>query len=248
MDRWQLCHLAISLVLPLRPGEATGLLIGDVDWERGRLEIGPRLGGTGFTKGRTSFQLPFPAELRPLLEVCAAGRTEEPLLRDRRAFEGRRKVAAVASPEEIGGDLLAAGRRGQAGRCGDRAGPEGGLLNALRELDGVSEDQLGQEFRRAAESAGLGGVSVGALRNAVTIPMGRCRMAVLELCYLTSHSTTDVSNDYVSLDIDVAMRVYFDAARPLLEAITRRGDEDHVVNRLDPYSTRTYVENVARRT
>ena len=33
-DRWQLCHLALSLVLPLRPEEACGLLVTEVDFER----------------------------------------------------------------------------------------------------------------------------------------------------------------------------------------------------------------------
>jgi hypothetical protein len=48
MDRWQLCQFALSLVLPLRPDEAEGLLVSDVDFERGWLTFGTRIGGGDF--------------------------------------------------------------------------------------------------------------------------------------------------------------------------------------------------------
>jgi hypothetical protein len=54
MDRWQLSQLATSLVLPLRPGEAAGLLIGDVNFDKGWLEFGEHLKDVNFTKGKTS--------------------------------------------------------------------------------------------------------------------------------------------------------------------------------------------------
>jgi hypothetical protein len=44
---------------------AAGLLVGDVDFEKCWLVIGIRLAGDDFTKGGTSFKLPFPEELIP---------------------------------------------------------------------------------------------------------------------------------------------------------------------------------------
>lgn len=40
MDCWQLCHLVFSVVLPLRPEEAAGLLISDVNFAESWLELG----------------------------------------------------------------------------------------------------------------------------------------------------------------------------------------------------------------
>jgi hypothetical protein len=66
MDRWQLCQLSLLLTLPLRPEEAAGLLVTDVNWANGWLAFGTRLGGADFNKGRQDFVLPFPDELRSL--------------------------------------------------------------------------------------------------------------------------------------------------------------------------------------
>ncbi len=85
MDRWQFCHLGLSLVLPLRPDEAAGLIVADVNFEKGWLEFGEHFKDANFTKGRTAFKLPFPEELRPLLRACIGGRAEGPLLRGRTA-------------------------------------------------------------------------------------------------------------------------------------------------------------------
>src|SRR5262249_10148966 len=51
MDRWQLTHLAFSLVLPMRPDEATGLVISNVNLERARFEFGHRHSDYNFTQG-----------------------------------------------------------------------------------------------------------------------------------------------------------------------------------------------------
>ena len=89
MDAWQLCYLAPSFVLPMRPDEATGLLITDVDFRRRRLRFGTRFGGRDFNKGRRSFEVPFPPELDRLFNGCMQGRTRRAALRRRAVFEGR---------------------------------------------------------------------------------------------------------------------------------------------------------------
>ena len=83
MDRWQLYHLALSMVLPLRPDEAAGLLVSDVHFTESWLEFGTRLGGADFcTKGRQSFKLPFPRkEAATDSDTCISGRVAGPLLR-----------------------------------------------------------------------------------------------------------------------------------------------------------------------
>ena len=43
MDTWQLCQLSLSMILPLRPDEAAGLVISDMNIEKGWLEFGERL-------------------------------------------------------------------------------------------------------------------------------------------------------------------------------------------------------------
>ena len=86
MDRWQLCHLVFSLVLPLRPDEAAGLLVSDVNFNNGWLEFGHTFTDCNFTKAATVFRLPFPEELVSILQACIGGRPEGPLLRRRSAF------------------------------------------------------------------------------------------------------------------------------------------------------------------
>jgi len=223
MDRWQLCHLACSVVLPLRPEEATGLLVSDVDFAQGWLAIGTRLEGADFTKGRTSFKLPFPDELQPLLRACIQERREGPLLRSRKVFEGRSPALSLSSLAELTQlyqqklsrlpphSILAEQDRKQVFR------------SLLRELGGVSEDQLARECRTLLGQMGLGnGVSLYTLRSSVTTSMERAKLPFLELRYLTSHTVNDILNQYVSLDPVSAMRSYYESIRELLDALKRQ--------------------------
>lgn len=55
MDTWQLLHLSILTVLPLRFEDVAGALISDIDLERQTLRLGSRFGGSDFRRaGRTS--------------------------------------------------------------------------------------------------------------------------------------------------------------------------------------------------
>src|SRR5436190_1048901 len=99
MGLWQFCQLALSVALPLRPDEAAGLLVGDVDFEKGWLGFGERFTDCNFTKSRTAFKVPFPDELRPVLLACVGGRAEGPLLRSRKAFG--RAAQAFSSAEQL---------------------------------------------------------------------------------------------------------------------------------------------------
>ena len=222
MDRWQLCHLGPSLVLPMRPGEAAGLLIADANFERGWLEFGHRLGDVNFTKGQVGFVIPFPDELRPALRACVAGRAEGPLLRGRRAFEAGSQ-AGVASLDELRRryeEMPLGQRRHSAQSAHDRKRP---FRRLLRGLGGVSEDELSKEFKRLLARLGVGnGATFYALRGSVTTALKAANLPHLEMRYLTSHSTGDILNEYATLDPVGAMRRYFDTIRPLLAAIADR--------------------------
>ena len=223
MDRWQLLHLSLSIVLPLRPEEAAGLLISDVAFDKGWLEIGTRLAGGDFTKARTSFKLPFPDEMRPLLRACIGGRGEGPLLRSRKALAGRGRHRGVASFEELARLFQEGLAKEPHGRVQTEQDRKQVFRRLLRRLGGVSEDQLAAECKELLKKAGVGtGVSLYTLRSSVTTAMKQAKLPHLELRYLTSHTTSDILNEYVSLDPVGAMGQYFAAIRPLLEAITQK--------------------------
>jgi integrase len=223
MDGWQLCHLALQLVLPLRPGEAAGLLISDVDFNKRLLRFGTRLGGADFTKGRQGFVVPFPEELCPILRACIDRRPEGVLLRSRRAFEHpSQKMAGVMTFDDIErlyGNELARSVRGKVESEQDRKAT---FRRLLVKLGGVSVDTLHSEFKKVFCAAALTGLRPYDLRGSVTTTMHRAGVRELELRYMTGHTTGDILNEYVQLDPSGAIRPYFELIQPLLSIIAER--------------------------
>jgi len=223
MDAWQLCQMALSIVLPMRPDEAAGLLIADVDSDQGWLKFGANLPDINFTKERLAFKLPFPPEVRPLLSRCIGGRAEGPLLRSRKSFncthDADTPVANLA-------ELLARFhlRLLQQPPGAVQADHDRKLLfrHVLRELGGVSENAMEKAFREVLAASGVpGSLTLYTLRSSVTTTMKQdAKLDLLELRYLTSHSTSDILHHYTPLDIKGAMGRYFAVIQPLLEAIT----------------------------
>ncbi len=223
MDRWQLCHLAPSLVLPLRPEEATGLLIGDVDFEKGWLEIGTRFGGGDFTKSRTSFKLPFPEELRPILRACIGGRAEGPLLSSRRTFESSRRARPIADLAQLAQLFERNLLQAPPGSIQAEQDRKQVFRRLLMELGGASPDRMATEFKRLLAAIGISdGATFYTLRSSVTTAMKDADLPHLEMRYLTSHTTDDILNQYAALDPVRAMSRYFDTIRPILDAIRER--------------------------
>jgi hypothetical protein len=226
MDAWQLCTLLPSMTLPMRPDEATGLLIDDVDFGNAELLFGANLSGVNFTKKKVAFRLPFPVELRPVLRAAVGGRTGGPLLRTRRAIAtvAPPGIASIADLKTRFDQQVLAARSGTVQTDHDRK-----LLfrRLLRELGGVTEDAMNREFKSLLAAAGVGtGATLYTLRSSVTTTMSTgAKLAHLELTYLTSHSTRDILTRYTSLDVHGEMRKYFDHIRPLLEAVDRRCGE-----------------------
>jgi integrase len=225
MDIWQLCHLCLSLVLPLRPDEAVGLLVSDVDFEKRHLEFGHRFQDCNFTKAKTAFVLPFPDELCCLLRICIGDRAEGPLLRSRRAFERRHRADEIESTAHLR-DLFQAAMLRQQGAVQTEQDRKLLFRRLLRNLGGTSEDGLAMELKKLLTLTGVSnGATLYTLRGSVTTAMHRARVPHLELRYLTGHAVNDILYDYVSLDATGGMQSYFQEIRPLLYAIQSRANE-----------------------
>jgi hypothetical protein len=200
-------------------------LVSDVDFDRNWLEIGTRMDGADFTKGRTSFRLPFPPALRPILVACIDGRAEGPLLRSRRSFGGESRFPAVASLRELEQRFAERLAEAPAETVANENDRKQLFRQLLVDLGGISANQLGKEFKRVVERVGLNDNSIKDLRSSVSSDLMRSGIGLLDLRYITSHSTSDILNEYVTLDPVGAMGEYFATIRPLLEAIEARSRE-----------------------
>ena len=236
MDAWQLCHLALSMVLPLRPGEAVGLLVSEVDFDKGWLTIGTRLDGADFTKGKTSYKLPFPKEFDRLLNACIAGRAQGPLLRCRKDFSAQANRSTI-EPDQLlplYRAKLAKARPDEIQSEQDRKR----LFRALlRDLGGVTENVLAKEFDKIVARVGLNTkVKFYDLRHATTKGLKDAKIPHLDLLYLTAHTTSSILNDYTPVNPVRSMQEYFATIRPLLVAIDDRATALGFSQR-DPKST-----------
>lgn len=228
MDRWQLSHFALSMVLPLRPEDLTGLLVSEIDFQHCVLRFGTRLGGRDFNKGRQTFTSPFPECLAPLLRECVGDRFDGPMLRRRAVWDGRKSAKwEVLSTNDIldrfDEALLSAPRNEiQAPQDNKR------LFRAvLRDLGGISEDGLTKEFRPLHKQIGLPDwVRFYDLRASCNTDMDRSHVSHLVQRYVTGHQTRDILDEYVSLEhASDQMAKYFDFTKPLLAAIEERAQE-----------------------
>ncbi len=221
MNARQLCRLAISMILPLRPEEVCGLLLSDVDLSKSWVEVGTRFSGGDHSKGRTSFKVPYPAELMPILVQCIGDRNEGPLLCSPAATPSQ--LQQPKSRDEIQrlfNARLATIEPSEVQNENDRKAVFRALL---QDLGGLSPKQLGREFKRLARSIGITACLKDA-RHGVATAMERSGMDLLHLRYLTSHSTNDIMNAYVVLDPTSAMQKYFATIKPLLSALSKRAE------------------------
>jgi len=234
MDAWELSQLVLSLVLPLRPEDYSGLLVTDVDFANGFLRFGTRLGGRDFNKGRQSFICPFPEAIAPLLRVCVSGRPAGPLLRRRSVWEGSKPKLIPSSPDnliQIFEETLStlSPYDVQSDQDTKRV-----FRRMLLDMGGVSEDGLAKVFKALLSKAGLSSsLKFYDLRSSCTTELERSGVSHLVQRYVTGHTTKDILNDYVSLDPSGEMKKYFHKIQPLLTAITGRAKE----LRLTPMTT-----------
>jgi integrase len=226
MDAWQLCQLAWSLVLPLRPDEAAGLLITDVNTEKGWLEFGYRFADFNFTKEKTTFVLPYPPEFVPILGACIQARGAGPLLRSRRAF-GKPTQDESITDDDLLQSYEAAVQEAGTGMVQAEHDRKQVFRRVLKERwGGVSEDRLAFEFKQLVQKVtGRANVKFYDLRHAATQGMKDAKLPHLELRYLTGHKCDDILNVYTSVQPVEAMMQYFATIRPLIDAIVARSSE-----------------------
>lgn len=227
MDRWQLVHFAISLVLPLRPEDYAGLVISDVDFDQRMLRFGTRFGGHDFNKGRQSFSIPFPVELLPFLQCSRGERVEGPLLQRRAIWEGRSRPKLVLEKDQDIRSLVDA--RISTAPPGELQAEQDGKLivrRLLRDLGGASGDELAKEYKELLAMVGAAPeVRFYDLRASCNTEMDRCRVSHFVQRYVTGHTSRDIMLEYVSLDLHAEMQKYFEFLRPLLAAMHQRAGE-----------------------
>jgi hypothetical protein len=230
LDRWQLCHLGLLCVLPPRPDEFAGILVGDVDFQARRIGFGTRLGGNDFNKGRQSFVVPFPIEIEPLLHSLVGGRTEGPLLRNKGEF-ARPDRSKFGDMAELGHDfdVYLSGRGAEVHSEQDRKMAFRAFL-AIR--GGISPDRLAKEFKSVVKGLSAGSaLKLYDLRHGVIDAMKNSGMPHLDLTYLTSHATNDILNEYSSVDVEKSMGMYFASIPALLGSIATRAAELGIVEK-----------------
>ena len=228
MDRWQLCHLAMALVLPLRPEDFSGLLISEVKFTDCTLSFGRRLSGWDFNKGQQTFNVPYPPELDSLLRICAGDRPDGPLLRQRTIFEGRRQPKiTINSTEEIrdrSNGTLAVAKPGEieAAQDGKRL-----FRRLLRDMGGVSPDSLAKEFRLLlTQLESPDRARFYELRGSVNTDLNTAGVSHLFQLYVTGHAVDgEILSRYVSLQLVAEMQKYFQYVQPLLVSIRERSAE-----------------------
>ena len=227
MDVWQLSHLALPLVLPMRPEDSAGLLVDEIDYARQLLRFGTRFEGRDFNKGRQSLACPYPQQLTPFLRFSQAGRQAGPLLRARSIFEGQRQAPVeVHTTADIAVHINNAISLAPHERRKTLQDQKVIVRRALREFGGVTTDELAKEFKQVMGNAGQEQVDrFYDLRGSINTELDRAGVSTLVQKYVTGHALTDILNEYVSLDPATEMQKYFDRLGPLFYAMHERAQQ-----------------------
>jgi integrase len=232
LDCWQLATIGLMMLLPLRPEELEGILIGDVDFRDRTICIRERLDGADFGKTHQSVYYPFPEKLVPILVNCIGDRQEGPLLQRRAVYEYCEPVPGVADREhleqEVRDAILAAGSKAVTALDRKKL-----VRKYFRSIGGLEPNSLAREFKDIIPSMGVRARFYD-LRHDVTADMRRCGIQELEMHYLTSHSTNDILNECVGLEPDVEMNKWFEKAGGLIDVVRARAESLECVDYRDP--------------
>ncbi|MGZ0174586.1 MAG: phage integrase SAM-like domain-containing protein [Planctomycetales bacterium] len=222
-DAWELCQLGFSMVLPLRPDEANGLLVSDVDFEHRRLKFRTRLGGRDFNKGKQQFTIPLPKELLMLAKHCIGNRQAGPLLQDRKHFGRNESPATYPMNNDELMAMLEDFVEEKKPNLTCPADWKKAFRQLLRTLGGVSPNMLSNAFRKTADRSGIATeVKFYDTRASVTTEIEHSDISHLVQRYVTGHTTSDIMNEYVSLDPEREMQKYWSHIAKLLETIRDR--------------------------
>lgn len=232
-DPYQLVHVVPRFVLPSRPEEICGLLISEIDFQQQTLWFGTRFDEGDWTKCRTSFHLPYPPQLQPLLLATVGNRGEGPVFRKRAVFERRAEPRiSVNRPGDLEREV------GEAVRNAPRDEPVGPndskpiCRRIIQDAGGVAPKELAEEFARMKMYAGVDtDAPFYNLRHAITTEYDRLGIPQNIKKYVTDHPLTDILDEYTSLDLEQVTRhlqEHWAFAAELLETIAERADQLHV--------------------
>jgi len=218
MDEWQLCNVAILLVIPTRFEDVAGALISDFDFDRRAWRIGTRFGGSDFTKGRTTVVMPLPGILTQLLALNALGREDGAMFLKRRSNQGVKSSTKAEIEEAVNRKII---------NCDDESaataqGRKKLCRQVISNMGAVSTDEIARNLRRLFGKVGIIGVRPYEVRHAVTTDMHEAGLSHLASRYLTLHAANDILNEYTSLDVSHEMSKYVAHISPLLDAIELR--------------------------
>jgi hypothetical protein len=100
------------------------------------------------------------------------------------------------------------------------------VRSAIRDMGGVSKDELRQEFLAVARKLWpYDKARFYDLRGSINTDMNVAGVSVFVQKYVTGHSTRDILMEYVSLDPANEMKKYFELIEPLLGAFATRAEE-----------------------
>lgn len=226
-DKFQLSHVVPRFVLPVRPAELAGLLIPEMDIEDRVLRLRTRFKGRDWTKSKTSFSVPFPCELLPLIVAAVAGRTDGPVFRARRFFDGSKKPKTRIADS---GDMDTIVERTLAKAASSIDGPADTkpiVRKALVRAGGITTDELAREFKKLRRAAGVeSSESSYKLRSSVLTDMTASGVSKIVQEYLAGHALRGTLDEYYIVrtleDIATQMERYWEYARDLLDAIQER--------------------------
>ena len=238
MDLWELTHLSALLILPLRHDDHSGVLVSDVNWTSKTLSIGTRFGGSDFTKAHVSYSIPLHPLLLQLWSICADQRPDgilfrtpkscrKPTAKDRTKFSSRREV------EECVATALQSCNADDVQTEYDRKRV---IRKYFTTIGGMSPSDVGRALTRLFNRAGLpDGNYPYQLKGSTSQSMRESGMPHFELRYFTGHTTADIMNEYVGLEHEKHMAVYYESITALLDVIRDRAkwlglsldDHDH---------------------
>ena len=227
MDPWQLLHLSLLIILPIRPEDVSGALISDLEENGETLRLGTRLGGSDFNKGRVTVLMPLPTILQRLFQSCASGRTEQPLFRSRVRYERDQKHRRlVCSQQTISACFEDELRNAPKDEIQSERDRKRVFRQMLRKIGGITKNEIGKNLAKLLRQIGLPErIRPYDLRHSITPDMHRAEIQHLEMRYLTLHRIDDILNCYTGLEPKREMAKYYKLISPLLDAIEFRAKE-----------------------
>jgi hypothetical protein len=228
MDWWQLATLSWSFVLPQRPDEITGILIGDVNIQSREIIFGNRWGGDDYNKARAAFRICYPQQFDVLAKWLMGNRTAGPLLLRRTICEGRRQSRyRVKTPEEISSLFDKKIAKAPTDQVQNEQDRKRLFRSLLLELGGATGDDLGKEFQDLLHATG---VQVSArfyeTRSATITDLRHAQVSEILRRYICGRVLgRDSHVHYEGQDLHGDMDRYFASIAPLLDAIATRAAE-----------------------